>query len=83
MYQCKDCKREFREPEFIREREIIDYGIGREWVTLWEGEVCPYCESDKIEEMSDEDDDAAEQDETVGVGLQQGTTTADDGARVA
>lgn len=80
MYKCKHCDHTFDEPEFYREREIIDYGIGKTWVTLFEGEVCPYCESDTIEEMSDEDDDVTEPDETVGVRLQQGTTTADDGA---
>ena len=68
MYGCKDCKRGFKKPEFICEREMIDYGIGRSWVTLWEGEVCPYCESPDIEEhLNDEDDDVTESDETVGV----------------
>ena len=48
-YRCKDCEHAFDEPEYICERERIDYGIGSRWVTLWEGEVCPKCESDDIE----------------------------------
>ena len=82
MYKCKDCSRQFEDPEYICEREMIDYGIGRSWVTLSEGEACPYCESYDIEEFY-EDDDLAEQDEVVGVGLQQESTTTDDGTRVA
>jgi len=61
-FKCLNCGSEFDEPEFICEREVIDYGIGRQWVTLFEGEVCPDCESMVFEEMSDEDDDVAEQD---------------------
>lgn len=83
MYRCNDCDHEFEDPEFICEREMIDYGIGREWVTLSEGEACPYCESYNIKEVSDEDDDVAEPDETLGVGLQQAEGTEDDGQRVA
>ena len=82
MYQCKDCDMEFEDPEYIHEKEMIDYGIGCSWVTLFKGHVCPYCESHNIEEFY-EDDDVTEQDETVGVGLQQAEGTADDGARVA
>lgn len=77
-FKCKDCDHTFDEPEFYREREIIDYGIGKMWVTIWEGEVCPKCESNQIEENLNEDDDATEPDETLGVRLQQGEATADD-----
>lgn len=82
MYKCKDCETVFDEPTYIKDDEVIDYGIGSRWVTLFEGEVCPYCESHNFEEedLNDEDDDVTESDETVGVRLQQGTTTADDGA---
>lgn len=83
MFKCSDCTREFEDPEYICEREMIDYGIGRSWVTLFEGNVCPYCESHDIEEFCDEDDDATDPNEVVGVGLQQESATAYDGARVA
>lgn len=56
-YRCSDCKRTFDKPEFICEREVIDYGIGRQWVTLFEGEVCPYCENAKFEPISEEEDE--------------------------
>ena len=32
---------------------MIDYGIGREWVTLFEGNVCPYCEGIEIEPIEE------------------------------
>jgi DNA-directed RNA polymerase subunit RPC12/RpoP len=82
MFKCNDCSRQFEDPEYIREREMIDYGIGRSWVTLFEGNVCPYCESHDIEEFY-EDDDTTEPDEVVGVGLQQAEATADDRQGVA
>lgn len=53
MYQCKNCKETFDEPQYIVEREMIDYGIGREWVTLFEGNVCPYCEGIEIEPIEE------------------------------
>lgn len=53
MYRCCNCEREFEEPEHIVEREIIDYGIGKQWVTLFEGDVCPYCENMKFEEIEE------------------------------
>ncbi len=53
MYRCCNCEREFDEPEHIVEREIIDYGIGKQWVTLFEGDVCPYCENMKFEEIEE------------------------------
>jgi hypothetical protein len=28
---------------------VIDYGIGSQWVTLFEGDVCPNCESNDID----------------------------------
>lgn len=55
MYRCKNCKAEFDEPTYIKEDEVIDYGIGSRWVTLFEGDVCPYCESDDIEDYDPED----------------------------
>lgn len=45
-FKCADCGKEFDEPLHIHEREVIDYGIGRRWVTLFEGDVCPACESE-------------------------------------
>ena len=47
QYRCTDCGHTFDEPVHIRDDEVIDYGIGRRWVTLFEGEVCPMCESNK------------------------------------
>lgn len=61
-FKCLNCGREFDEPLHIHDREVADYGIGREWITVFEGDVCPFCESMVFEEMSDEDDDVAEQD---------------------
>ena len=85
LYQCNRCKSRFNEPSYIEEREVIDYGIGSTWVTLFEGDVCPECESTDYELVpyENEDDDTAESDETVGVGLQQEPPTADDRERVA
>ena len=54
-YRCKSCAHEFDEPEHIVEREVIDYGIGSQWVTLFEGDVCPACESMHIEEISEDE----------------------------
>ena len=56
MYQCTDCGHEFKEPEFICERERIDYGIGSQWVTLWEGNACPECESAEFKEISEQEE---------------------------
>lgn len=52
-YRCSNCSRQFDEPQFICEREVIDYGIGREWVTLFEGNVCPYCENTNYAEVDE------------------------------
>ena len=49
MYQCKNCNQKFEEPEYIHDKEVIDYGIGSRWVTLFEGNVCPWCEGSKFE----------------------------------
>lgn len=56
-YQCMSCDHRFDEPKFICEREIIDYGIGRRWVTLFEGEVCPACENAEFESISEEENE--------------------------
>ena len=59
-YRCKSCAHEFDEPERIVEREMIDYGIGRRWVTLFEDDICPACGSmhiEKTEETKDEEQD--------------------------
>lgn len=56
MYQCNRCKCEFEEPTFIEEREVIDYGIGSTWVTLFEGDVCPDCEDTDFEVKSEEEE---------------------------
>ena len=53
MYRCESCDHEFEEPKYIVEREIIDYGIGKQWVTLFEGDVCPACENAKFEEIEE------------------------------
>jgi hypothetical protein len=55
MKVCNDCGHKFEEPEFICERERIDYGIGAQWVTLWEGYVCPNCESNYFKEVEEEE----------------------------
>ena len=52
-YRCSNCSKEFDEPQFICEREMIDYGIGRQWVTLFEGNVCPYCENTNYVEVDE------------------------------
>jgi hypothetical protein len=51
MNRCNDCGHEFKEPKSILEREVIDYGIGRQWVTLFEGDVCPECEGINWDDM--------------------------------
>jgi hypothetical protein len=56
-YRCCVCERTFDEPQFICEREVIDYGIGRRWVTLFEGEVCPYCENAEFEPTTEEENE--------------------------
>ena len=56
MHICNDCGHEFKEPEFICERERIDYGIGAQWMTLWEGYVCPGCESNDFKEVEEEEE---------------------------
>jgi len=79
MY-CRLCDESFEEPLRAKDNEIIDYGIGRVWATIGYIPLCPRCFSDEIyEEDLNEDDDAAEQDETVGVGLQQGAAVQNDG----
>jgi hypothetical protein len=50
-FRCADCGHEFNKPLHIHEREVIDYGIGRSWVTLWEGDVCPECEGINWDDM--------------------------------
>ena len=50
-FKCADCGHEFNRPLHIHEREVIDYGIGRSWVTLWEGDVCPECEGTNWDDM--------------------------------
>lgn len=54
MNRCNDCGHEFKEPKSIRERERMDYGIGVTWVTIWEGDVCPECESENFKEIEEE-----------------------------
>jgi len=83
MFKCIECDHHFDEPERIEEMEYADYGIGGQWLPAYVTNVCPNCGSEDYEEASDEDDDVTEQDETLGVGLQQAEGTADDGARVA
>jgi len=56
-FKCLNCGSEFDEPLHIEERERIDYGIGAQWVTLWEGDVCPDCESMVWEEISEPEDE--------------------------
>jgi hypothetical protein len=56
-YRCSNCSHEFDEPLHIVEREVIDYGIGKQWVTLFEGDVCPSCESCNIKEFDPEDEE--------------------------
>lgn len=56
MNCCNNCGHTFDQPQFIRENERIDYGIGSRWVTLWEGHVCPNCESSDFAEVPDEEE---------------------------
>lgn len=55
MYRCSTCEYEFEEPKYIKDEEIIDYGIGSQWVTIFEGDVCPECENPHIEIMESEE----------------------------
>lgn len=57
MNCCNNCGRTFDEPLFIRENERIDYGIGSQWVTLWEGEVSPCCESSDFSRIREEEEE--------------------------
>lgn len=54
-HYCNNCKDPFDNPVYIEEVDDIDYGIGRRWVTTFKGWVCPYCESDDIEDYDPED----------------------------
>ena len=56
-FKCLNCGSEFAEPLHIHEREVADYGIGREWITVFEGDVCPDCESMVFEEISEPEDE--------------------------
>ena len=61
-YRCTSCSHEFKEPLHLVDRERIDYGIGVQWVTLFEGDVCPECECTRYEDVPDleeAEDDAA------------------------
>lgn len=55
MYRCNYCDYKFEEPKYIKDEEVIDYGIGSRWVTLFEGDVCPECEHADFEEWEDEE----------------------------
>lgn len=55
MYRCNYCEHEFDEPRYICDKEWVDYGIGSEWITLFEGDVCPECEREDFEEWEDEE----------------------------
>lgn len=72
MY-CRLCDESFEEPIRAPDKEIIDYGIGRVWATINYIPLCPRCFSDEIYE------EAAEQNETLGMGLQEGATVQNDG----
>jgi hypothetical protein len=48
-YQCQTCKAIFDEPLYIHDQEYADYGIGGQWITIYEGDVCPDCESEEFE----------------------------------
>ena len=82
-FKYDECDHHFEEPEEIEEMEYADYGIGGQWLPAYVTAVCPNCGSEDFEEVRDEDDDVTEQDETLGVGLQQAAATANDGTRVA
>jgi rubredoxin len=55
VYRCNYCDYKFEEPKYIKDEEVIDYGIGSRWVTLFEGDVCPECEREDFEEWEDEE----------------------------
>ena len=78
MFKCDECNHEFAKPERFKHKEYADYGIGGEWLTAYISDVCPDCGSEDYEETVDEDDDATEQDEVLGMGLQHEPATADD-----
>lgn len=56
-HYCNNCKDTFSDPVYIKEDEVIDYGIGSRWVTLFEGYVCSFCESSDIELYDPEEED--------------------------
>lgn len=53
MYRCENCEYVFEEPQYIPERERIDYGIGAVWMTIYEYGICPECESTNYEEYEE------------------------------
>lgn len=55
-FHCFDCGQDIKELGYYREREIIDYGIGSTWATLWQGYVCELCGGEDWEEIDEEED---------------------------
>jgi hypothetical protein len=52
-FQCLDCDEHFDEPGHKVDRELADYGIGREWIVVWEGDCCPVCGHEHFRELED------------------------------
>lgn len=53
MYKCLDCNREFDSPE--RYQGDCEFFWGRPTYDYYEG--CPYCKSEDIEEISEDEDE--------------------------
>lgn len=53
MYKCRDCKKEFEEPNIKKTTYELYYGVASEFPnhTPLELEVCPFCGSDNIEKV--------------------------------
>jgi len=58
-YKCETCSTLFDEPDYIHDKEYADYGIGGEWITLFKGEVCPFCESNEFNKYYPENEEIA------------------------
>ena len=54
MFYCQDCKREFEEP-FVYYEDPSPSGIALP-PGFYKYELCPYCKSDWINEVADEEE---------------------------
>lgn len=59
MYHCFNCNEDFYEPEKVHTTYERYYGVSDEfrYHTPMTIDVCPYCGSDEIEEMDDDEEE--------------------------